>query len=58
MALWMGPDSRYEWFYLTTAWWLWIKIVIVLMMSAMHGLFGRWVKAFAAEFQPAFSEIL
>ena len=46
---WMGPDSRYEWLYLTTAWWLWIKIVIVLMLSAMHGLFGRWVKAFAAD---------
>ena len=46
---WMSPDSRYEWFYLTTTWWLWIKIVIVLMLSATHALFARWVKAFAAD---------
>jgi protoporphyrinogen IX oxidase len=49
---WMGPDSRYEWFWLTSAWWLRIKIVLVLLLSAVHGLFARWVKAFGRDANP------
>ena len=29
--------------------WLQAKIVLVLVLSAVHGLFARWVKAFAAD---------
>ena len=43
---WLGPDSRYGWF---ASWWLWAKIALVLGLSAVHGLFARWVKAFAAD---------
>src|SRR5277367_4854300 len=43
---WLGPDSRYGWF---GAGWLEIKLVLVLAMSAMHGLFARWMKGFAAD---------
>jgi putative membrane protein len=43
---WLGPDSRYGWF---ASGWLWAKIALVLGLSAVHGLFARWVKAFAAE---------
>ncbi|HEY2526986.1 MAG TPA: protoporphyrinogen oxidase HemJ [Xanthobacteraceae bacterium] len=43
---WMGPDSRYGWF---AAHWLWGKLMLVLGMSALHGLFARWHKAFAAD---------
>jgi putative membrane protein len=46
---WMGPDSRYQWFWLTSAWWLWVKIALVLALSALHGLFAHWVKDFAAD---------
>jgi protoporphyrinogen IX oxidase len=42
---WMGPDSRYGWF---AAGWLQAKIVLVLVMAGVHGLFVRWTKAFAA----------
>jgi putative membrane protein len=43
---WLGPDSRYGWF---ASGWLQTKIVLVLMLSAVHGLFARWVKDFAAD---------
>ena len=43
---WLGPDSRYGWF---ASGWLWAKIALVLALSAVHGLFARWVKVFAAD---------
>jgi len=43
---WLGPDSRNGWF---DSGWLQAKIVLVLVLSAMHGLFARWVKDFAAD---------
>ena len=43
---WLGPDSRYGWF---DAGWLQAKIVLVLALSGMHGMFARWVKDFAAD---------
>ena len=43
---WLGPDSHYGWF---GSGWLQAKLVFVLMLSAFHGLFARWVKAFAAD---------
>jgi putative membrane protein len=43
---WLGPDSRYGWF---ASPWLLAKIVLVLALSAMHGLFARWVKDFALD---------
>jgi protoporphyrinogen IX oxidase len=43
---WLGPDSRYGWF---ASGWLQAKIVLVLALSAMHGLFARWVKAFGRD---------
>ena len=43
---WLGPDSRYGWF---ASGWLQAKLVLVLVLSAAHGLFARWVKDFAAD---------
>jgi protoporphyrinogen IX oxidase len=43
---WMGPDSRYGWF---ASGWLQAKLALVVVLSATHGLFARWVKAFAAD---------
>jgi protoporphyrinogen IX oxidase len=43
---WMGPDSRYGWF---ASGWLQAKLVLVLVLSAMHGVFARWVQDFAAD---------
>jgi protoporphyrinogen IX oxidase len=43
---WLGPDSRYGWF---ASGWLWAKLVLVLLLSALHGFFARWVKDFAAD---------
>jgi protoporphyrinogen IX oxidase len=43
---WLGPDSHYGWF---ASGWLQVKLVFVLILSAVHGLFARWVKAFAAD---------
>ena len=43
---WLGPDSRYGWF---ASPWLWAKLALVLALSAMHGLFARWMKDFAAD---------
>jgi protoporphyrinogen IX oxidase len=46
---WMGPDSRYGLF---AAGWLQAKLALVLVLSAVHGLFARWTKAFAADRNP------
>jgi putative membrane protein len=43
---WLGPDSRYGWF---ASPWLQAKIVLVLALSAMHGMAARWVKDFGAD---------
>jgi protoporphyrinogen IX oxidase len=43
---WLGPDSRFGWF---AAGWLQAKIVLVVAMSAVHGLLARWVKDFATD---------
>jgi protoporphyrinogen IX oxidase len=43
---WLGPDSRYGWF---ASGWLQAKIVLVLALSAMHGMLARWRKDFAAD---------
>jgi protoporphyrinogen IX oxidase len=43
---WHGPDSPYGWF---AHGWLQAKFALVLLLSGMHGLFSRWVKAFAAD---------
>jgi putative membrane protein len=43
---WLGPDSRYGWF---ASGWLEAKLLLVLGMSVVHGLYVRWVKAFAAD---------
>jgi putative membrane protein len=46
---WNGPDVRYGWF---ASGWLDAKLVLVVVMSAVHGLFTRWVNAFAADVNP------
>jgi putative membrane protein len=43
---WLGPDSRYGWF---ASGWLWAKIILVLALSAVHGLLARWRKDFARD---------
>jgi len=43
---WHGPDSRYGWF---ASGWLETKIVLVLALSALHGMLARWVKDFAID---------
>ena len=43
---WLGPDSRYGWF---ASGWLWAKIILVLGLSAVHGLLARWRKDFALD---------
>jgi protoporphyrinogen IX oxidase len=43
---WLGPDSRYGWF---ASGWLWAKIILVLGLSAVHGLLARWRKEFAQD---------
>jgi putative membrane protein len=43
---WHGPDSRYGWF---ASGWLETKIVLVLALSALHGMLARWVKDFATD---------
>jgi protoporphyrinogen IX oxidase len=43
---WFGPDSHYGWF---ASGWLQAKLVFVLMLTAMHGLFRRWVSDFASD---------
>jgi protoporphyrinogen IX oxidase len=46
LGAWLGPDSRYGWF---GAYWLDAKLLLVLAMSAVHGLLARWRKDFAAD---------
>jgi len=43
---WHGPDSSYGWF---ASGWLSAKLVLVVILSALHGLCARWVKDFAAD---------
>ena len=43
---WSVADSHYP---LLLPWWLCAKILLVLLMSGVHGLFARWVKDFAAD---------
>jgi putative membrane protein len=43
---WLGPDSSYGWF---ASPWLWAKLVLVLALSAVHGMLARWRKDFAAD---------
>jgi putative membrane protein len=43
---WEGPDSHYGWF---AAGWLQAKIVLVLAMTAVHGMLARWRWDFAAD---------
>jgi protoporphyrinogen IX oxidase len=43
---WLGPDSRDGWF---ASGWLWAKIILVLALSAVHGLLARWMKDFAQD---------
>jgi protoporphyrinogen IX oxidase len=43
---WLGPDSHYGWF---ASGWLQAKIVLVLALSTVHGLFACWVKAFGRD---------
>jgi len=46
---WLGPDSHYGWF---ASPWLQAKIVLVLVLSAMHGMVAYWVKDFGADRNP------
>jgi protoporphyrinogen IX oxidase len=43
---WLGPDSHYGWF---ASGWLQAKIVLVVAMSALHGMLARWRKDFATD---------
>src|ERR1700730_8443407 len=49
LGLWLaspGPDSHSGWF---APAWLQAKLAFVIILSAVHGLFARWVKAFATD---------
>jgi putative membrane protein len=49
LGLWLAwhvADSRSA---LLLPGWLWAKIALVLALSAMHGLFATWVKAFGTD---------
>jgi putative membrane protein len=43
---WEGPDSRYGWF---ASGWLGAKLVLVVAMSALHGVLARCRRDFAAD---------
>jgi protoporphyrinogen IX oxidase len=43
---WLGPDSRYGWF---DSRWLQGKLVLLLALSAVHGLLARWRRDFAVD---------
>ena len=43
---WLGPDSRYGWF---ASGWLQAKIVLVLLLSGIHGLLARWTNDFGRD---------
>jgi protoporphyrinogen IX oxidase len=47
LGLWLAWQGH--WF---ASGWLQAKLALVLAMSALHGLFARWVKAFAADANP------
>jgi protoporphyrinogen IX oxidase len=32
-----------------SSWWIYVKLVLVLIMSGMHGLFARWRKSFETD---------
>ncbi|HEX3948375.1 MAG TPA: protoporphyrinogen oxidase HemJ [Steroidobacteraceae bacterium] len=46
LLAWLGPDSRYGWF---ASGWLQVKIVLVLVLSLVHGLLARWRRDFALD---------
>ena len=43
---WLGPESHYGWF---ASGWLQAKLALVVILSGVHGLFARWVKAFGRD---------
>jgi len=43
---WEGPDPRYGWF---ASGWLLAKLVLVVVLSGVHGMLSRWVRDFAAD---------
>jgi putative membrane protein len=43
---WLIADSRYPGY---LPGWLWAKIVLVLMLSGVHGMLARWCKDFATD---------
>jgi protoporphyrinogen IX oxidase len=42
----LGPDSHYGWF---ASGWLQAKLAFVVILSAVHGLYARWVKDFTID---------
>jgi putative membrane protein len=44
--VWEGPDPRYGWL---ASGWLQAKLLLVLALSAVHGLLSTWVRDFAAD---------
>jgi protoporphyrinogen IX oxidase len=44
LGLWLAYDGNWVW-----APWLWGKVVLVVGLSAIHGLLGRWTGDFAAD---------
>lgn len=32
-----------------SAWWIYVKLALVILMTAVHGLFSRWRRAFEAD---------
>src|SRR6188768_3980459 len=44
LGLWLAWDGGW-----LTAGWLYAKLILVLAMSALHGLWARWVHDFAAD---------
>jgi putative membrane protein len=43
---WNGPDSHYGWF---AAPWLHAKLLLVVLLSAVHGLLARWTTGFGRD---------
>jgi protoporphyrinogen IX oxidase len=44
--IWAGPDPRYGWL---ASGWLQAKLVLVFVLSGVHGMLSAWVRAFAAD---------
>ena len=44
LGLWLAWDGGW-----LTSWWLYGKLTLVLALSALHGLFSRWMQDFAAD---------